>query len=353
MAEQLAAPAPLIAHGELRLPSVIIDSYNVELEDDEGFLGDRVNKASFREFVENWRKPLREIGQDPFGKTPSRELSSQKLDSILVKGEPEGAGILQGAIEDFAQELALVIRRFLKLKGWTGTQRLAVGGGLRATRIGELIVGRTQVILRAMEADIDLSPIHNDPDKAGLIGAAHLIPSWMLKGRDAMLSADIGGTNFRAGIVDLNLKRSPDLSKAKVVAIELWRHRDEGPNREEAVEKLAKMLQKLLLRAENGRLNVTPLIGIGCPGVIEPDGFIDRGAQNLPGNWESSRFNLPAELSKAIPKIGERPTNVLMHNDAVIQGLSEAPFMQDVRRWGVLTIGTGLGNARYTNRDPI
>jgi hypothetical protein len=24
--------------------------------------------------------------------------------------------------------------------------------------------------------------------------------------------------------------------------------------------------------------------------------------------------------------------------------------MQDVERWGVLTIGTGLGNARYTNR---
>jgi hypothetical protein len=41
---------------------------------------------------------------------------------------------------------------------------------------------------------------------------------------------------------------------------------------------------------------------------------------------------------------------VLMHNDGVAQGLSEVPFMQDVERWGVLTIGTGLGNARYTNR---
>jgi hypothetical protein len=41
---------------------------------------------------------------------------------------------------------------------------------------------------------------------------------------------------------------------------------------------------------------------------------------------------------------------VLMHNDGVVQGLSEAPFMQDVEHWGVLTIGTGLGNARFTNR---
>ena len=39
-----------------------------------------------------------------------------------------------------------------------------------------------------------------------------------------------------------------------------------------------------------------------------------------------------------------------MHNDGVAQGLSEVPFMQEVDRWGVLTIGTGLGNARFTNR---
>ena len=37
--------------------------------------------------------------------------------------------------------------------------------------------------------------------------------------------------------------------------------------------------------------------------------------------------------------------------DAVIQGLSEVPNMKDVHHWGVLTIGTGLGNARFTNRE--
>ena len=48
--------------------------------------------------------------------------------------------------------------------------------------------------------------------------------------------------------------------------------------------------------------------------------------------------------------IGDHDTTILMHNDGVAQGLSEMPFMQDVTRWGVLTIGTGLGNARFTNR---
>jgi hypothetical protein len=27
------------------------------------------------------------------------------------------------------------------------------------------------------------------------------------------------------------------------------------------------------------------------------------------------------------------------------------PHMTDVRHWGVLTIGTGLGNARFTKRE--
>ena len=63
-----------------------------------------------------------------------------------------------------------------------------------------------------------------------------------------------------------------------------------------------------------------------------------------------SKFNLPASLVEAIPQIGDHDTAVLMHNDGVAQGLSEVPFMQDVARWGVLTIGTGLGNACFTNR---
>jgi hypothetical protein len=84
--------------------------------------------------------------------------------------------------------------------------------------------------------------------------------------------------------------------------------------------------------------------------VIDEDGSIEKGAQNLPGNWESSKFNLPGEIVEAIPTIGDHDTVVLMHNDGVVQGLSEVPFMQAFKRWGVLTIGTGLGNARFTGR---
>ena len=59
---------------------------------------------------------------------------------------------------------------------------------------------------------------------------------------------------------------------------------------------------------------------------------------------------MPVRLHEAIPEIGGSETTVFMHNDAVVQGLSEAPFMHDVETWAAFTIGTGLGNALYNNR---
>src|SRR5882724_8620974 len=354
MTDQSTTLPTIATHGASRLPSVYVDSYNVEVKDDEGFLGDRANKGAFREIIENWRKPLRKAGDDPFGDEPSEDINKKKLDSLLAEGDPEAAGILQGAIEDFSQEVAVVIRRFLRLKSWRDTERIVVGGGFRASRVGELAIGRTSVILKADKVPIDLVPIRHDPDEAGLIGAAHLAPRWMFEAHDAILAVDIGGTNIRAGVVALNLKKAADLAKAFVWKFELWRHGDEKKKltREGAVEELIEMLESLIARAGKEGLRLAPFIGIGCPGIIEPDGTIDRGAHNLPGNWESSRFNLPATLTGAIPKIGAFDTSIVMHNDAVVQGLSEAPYMQDIDKWAAFTIGTGFGNALFTNRRP-
>jgi predicted NBD/HSP70 family sugar kinase len=346
------ATLPSIAeHGASRLPSVELDSYNIELKDDEGFIGDRASKGAFREIIDNWRKSVRKAGDDPFGKEPSDEISKKTLDDLLAKGDAEAAGIVQGAIEEFSQELALVIRRYLKTKGWKDTERIVVGGGFRSSRVGELVIGRTAVILKADKVPIEMVAVRNDPDEAGLIGAAHLAPKWMFKAHDAILAVDIGGTNIRAGVVELNLKKAADLAKASVWKFELWRHADEKKvDREDAIKKLVGMLETLIDKAKKEGLKLAPFIGIGCPGIITKDGAIDRGAQNLPGNWESSKFHLPSAIHKALPKIDDDEIAIVMHNDAVVQGLSEAPFMHDVKHWGVLTIGTGLGNARFTNR---
>ena len=134
----------------------------------------------------------------------------------------------------------------------------------------------------------------------------------------------------------------------------LWRHGDEEDiKREHAVDSLVDMLKGLIAAAKKKGMKLAPFIGVGCPGIIENDGSIDRGAQNLPGNWESKKFNLPVALRSAIPTIGEDETSIVMHNDAVVQGLSEIPYMRDADHWGVFTIGTGLGNARFTNRNAV
>lgn len=349
MSDETAVTAP-IAHGAKRLPSVIVDCYNLETRDDEGFLGDRANKSAFRAMLEDERKLLRKRGDDPLGKDSSEDISKKALDDLLREGEPRAAGVIHGAIETFAKELSQVIRRFLKLKAWRDTECVVIGGGLSGTRVGAVAIGRTTVLLKGADVDIDLVPIRNDPDEAGLIGAAHLAPSWIFKGHDAILAVDIGGTNIRAGVVQLNQKKAEDLSKAAVWKFELWRHADEDLNRDDAMKKLVDMIEKLIARADKEDIDLAPFIGIGCPGIIEEDGTIDRGAQNLPGNWAGKGFHLPSTLTAAIPEINKHETMVILHNDAVLQGLSEVPFMCKVKHWGALTIGTGLGNARFTNR---
>jgi predicted NBD/HSP70 family sugar kinase len=350
MAEDTLTTTGIGRHGATRLPSVDVDSFNIELKDDDGFLGDRASKGAFRKILDTLRKPLRNNGDDPLGKKASEEISKATLDEILVGDDVGAAAVVHGAIEEFAQELAYVTRRFLKTKAWADTERIVVGGGFRQSRVGELAIARTDIILKAEDFKIDLVPIRFHPDDAGLIGCLHLAPSWIFEAHDSILAVDIGGTNIRCGVVETRWKKAPDLSKASVWKSDLWRHADDEPTREGTVKRLVKMLKDLITAADAEGLKLAPFIGIACPGVINHDGSIEKGAQNLPGNWESSKFNLPASLVEAIPEIGDHDTAVLMHNDGVAQGLSEVPFMQDVDRWGVLTIGTGLGNARFTNR---
>jgi predicted NBD/HSP70 family sugar kinase len=352
MADAARAEQPLsLTHGAERLPLVTVDTYNEELRDSEGFIGDRASSRAFRAILDEWRDRVAGSGDDPLGEKPSGAIPKKKLDRVLREGDPLAAGVVHTAIENFASELATVTERFLRVKGWRGTERIVVGGGLRASRVGELAIGRAAVLVKAAGHALDLVPICHDPDEAGLIGCIHLAPSWLLAGFDGMLAVDIGGSNIRAGIVLPHLDEVPDLTGCTVHASELWRHADESPKpkREDAVKRLVEILQRLVKLAGKDGLRLAPLVGMACPGVIAANGTIERGGQNLPGNWESSRFNLATSVKAGLPCIDGHDTHVIIHNDAVVQGLSQAPFMRDVERWGVLTIGTGLGNARFTN----
>src|SRR5262245_10067992 len=103
------APKPkrptLPTHGAATLPSVEVVGYNVELEDEEGFVGDKASKRAFREILEGVRKVLRASGEDPLGDKETREITKKKLDALLT-GDAEAAAVVQSAIEEFAQQLS-------------------------------------------------------------------------------------------------------------------------------------------------------------------------------------------------------------------------------------------------------
>jgi len=45
MAEDTLTTSGIGRHGATRLPSVDVDSFNIELKDDDGYLGDRASKG--------------------------------------------------------------------------------------------------------------------------------------------------------------------------------------------------------------------------------------------------------------------------------------------------------------------
>jgi hypothetical protein len=333
-----AAHAPALFRG-LRL-----DAYSLDLPEGDAQFGDRASHRAFDTILAEWRRKARDgRGHDPFG--GAHRLDHDTLDEALEGRAPDAAGIVRAAVEDYAGALAAVVRRFLLLSEWHGTQRVLIGGGLRSARIGEVAVSRAAAILRAEGLGVRLAPIRHDPDEAGMIGAARLLPPPMLRGVDGVLAADLGGTSFRAGVVLPRLGVAPDLAAAGMWRSRIWKHADEKVDRAAAVGRLAGMLGDLAGEAAAAGLSLAPVVSVGIPGVIDAEGRIGRGAENLPGDWHASDFRAAQALSRLLPL---HPA-VLLHNDAVCQGLSEAPFLRDVARWGVLTIGTGLGNARFTN----
>jgi hypothetical protein len=96
--------------------------------------------------------------------------------------------------------------------------------------------------------------------------------------------------------------------------------------RGQALDRLGSMLKELKQLATDRKLKLAPFVGVACPSLIDERGTIVRG--------------------------GHEPA-VLLHDDAVLQGPSAVPDMADVEHWGVLTIGIGLGNARFTNRAKV
>ena len=90
MAEDTLTTSGIGKHGATRLPSVDVDSFNIELKDDEGFLGDRASKGAFRGILDSLRKPLKKNGDDPLGTKSAEAIGKSALDEALVGDDIHG-----------------------------------------------------------------------------------------------------------------------------------------------------------------------------------------------------------------------------------------------------------------------
>jgi hypothetical protein len=339
--------APLV-HGALQFPGVTVDGYALDSRDAAGgFVGDRANDESFRAIVERFRGRCARLGADPLRGAATARLRTAEIEALLDDPSLALARLLADAIDEFARGLGHVIRRFREHRGWQDLDRIVIGGGLGASRIGRRVMQR----LAAQGGDLPpLVQIRHPSDDAGLVGCAHLPPRTALAAAEGMLALDIGRTKLRAGLVLPRLDASADLAAAELRGKEIWRHAGQAPTREAMLDGARELLLRQIAAARTAGLGIASTIGIACPGTIDAAGRISRGAQNLPSDWQDPGFNLPLLLAAALPPAeGDTPFAVIMHNDAVVQGLSQLPFMADVERWAILTIGTGLGNACFTN----
>ncbi|MEF7612921.1 ROK family protein [Aquincola sp. MAHUQ-54] len=339
-----------LTHGSCDLPDVRIDGYSLDIEDEDGQVGDRASQTAFRELLTEWRERLEKAGRDPLGPTPSEEMSKSELDRLAREGDTEAVRTISLAVVDFSEQLSHVVQRLRQHPSWKGVEGIVVGGGFKESDIGRLAIRQAGHRLAYEGVDLWMRPIHHAADDAGLVGGLHLIPHLAEADAGGLLAVDIGGTNVRCGVVVYDGTERAHLAKARVVEREKWRHADDDPQQNDLVEGIVGMLKRLIRYAEGEGIALAPFISVACPGVILSHGAIERGAHNLPGDWHRASFHLPRRLQENIPVIGGHETAVVMHNDAVVQGLSELPFLDDAERWAVLTIGTGLGNASYTTR---
>lgn len=336
-------------HGGLRLRGVRVDTYNLTVRDEsgDGFVGDRASETGFFEILDRLRRRER-TGRDTFGGKRGPNTDKSALDRALHGGDVDSAHLVHLAVEEYAQHMVRLVRFYLAQPGWEGVERIVMGGGFPDKTFGGLAMRRTQRMLKNQRVPAELHILTQDPDEGGLIGWVHAVPQAIIRSHDAFLAVDIGGTHVRCGIVEHAMRRASDGSKSQVLDRMQWRHGDDEPSREELVRRIAGMLNALAAEARTLGIRLAPLVGVACPGRVDEDGGLPQGTQNLPGDWDPP-FHLPRALSALLDRIDGKAAAVLMHNDAVIQGLGDAHLMQDVERWAVLTIGTGLGNAAYTN----
>ena len=128
----------------VRTAAVVVDDYNIELKDGEGFIGDRVSKSAFREMLEAWPgAPARRSAPIRWAKGRAAISRKKRLDQILLgERSPRLRRGVQRRSRTSRRSSPGVARLFLRQEGWRDTQAIVVGGGFSDSRAGRLAIAR-------------------------------------------------------------------------------------------------------------------------------------------------------------------------------------------------------------------
>ena len=114
MGDKTTDAAALGAHGATRLPSVEVDSYNLEIKDEDGFVGDKASRGAFHEMLEKWREPLRKLGADPLGEKSSDQIVEEQARQAPGRRRRRSRRHHSQRHRGVRKDARSVIKRFLK-----------------------------------------------------------------------------------------------------------------------------------------------------------------------------------------------------------------------------------------------
>jgi glucokinase len=148
-----------------------------------------------------------------------------------------------------------------------------------------------------------------------------------------VIGVDMGGTNLRAGIVEMETGRLFALQSTPTLARE---------GQAAVMERLAGLIDSLMKSAGIPRSG-TPVIGIGVPGVLDIEHGIVLFLPNLPGNWPHVPLG---------PTISERtglPVFILNDVRSITYGEFKFGAGRGVETMACFAIGTGVGGGLVIN----
>jgi glucokinase len=147
------------------------------------------------------------------------------------------------------------------------------------------------------------------------------------------IGVDLGGTNLRIAAVDQHGKQLENVDTAALI--------EKGPN--QAIAEISARISSLA--AVSGPTHRFKGVGLGIPGILDPDNGNILSAGNLPG-WRG--YPLRQELEQRLK------VRVWLENDANCAALGEKWLGagQQIDDLCMITLGTGVGGGFVVNGKP-